>query len=336
LPHLSHGIAAYLVCFLAVLALPWYCSVSSAVAAQGHAETSRFIQVGKLQIAHVTLNPPIPVIGNGVFPLQQVFRWLLVALMTVLLGIHPEQVFAGQEYLLGSGDIIRISVFKNPDLSLDERVSETGGISYPLVGSVPVAGLTLPAAERKISAMLKEGGFVLNPQVSILVTQAFSNLVSVIGEVNTPGRYSIEAAGGHLSGMLAAAGGIAPTGGDLVIVKGTRGGKALRREIDVVTMSLSPNTADDIELNGGDTLFVSRAPMFYIYGQVQKPGQVRLERGMTVMQALAAGGGVTGKGTSRGILRHRRDANGKVKEEGVSLDDDVHDQDVIYVKESLF
>jgi polysaccharide export outer membrane protein len=101
-------------------------------------------------------------------------------------------------------------------------------------------------------------------------------------------------------------------------------------------MSLSGNSGDDIDLLGGDTLFINRAPLFYIYGQVQKPGQVRLERAMTVMQALASGGGVTGKGTSRGIVRHRRDASGKVKEEGVSLDDDVRDQDVIYVKESLF
>jgi polysaccharide export outer membrane protein len=45
---------------------------------------------------------------------------------------------------------------------------------------------------------------------------------------------------------------------------------------------------------------------------------------------------VTGKGTTRGILLHRRDANGKVREAGAGLDDDVRDQDVIYVKESLF
>jgi polysaccharide export outer membrane protein len=100
--------------------------------------------------------------------------------------------------------------------------------------------------------------------------------------------------------------------------------------------SIGGNSADDIVLAGGDTMFVNHAPLFYIYGQVQKPGQLPLVRGMTVMQALAAGGGVTGKGTSRGIVRHRRDASGKVKEEGVSLDDDVQDQDVIYVKESLF
>jgi polysaccharide export outer membrane protein len=242
-----------------------------------------------------------------------------------------------QQYLIGPGDVLRISVFKNPDLSLDGRVSEAGTLSYPLIGSVALGGLTLPAAEKKIAELLKEGGFVLNPQVNILLTTAFNGLVSVIGEVKTAGRYSLEAAGGHLSGMLAVAGGIASTGADTVIVSGNRAGKPFRREIDIVAMSVGTNNnADDIQLAGGDTVFVGRAPMFYIYGQVQRPGQVRLERGMTVMQALASGGGVTGKGTSRGIVRHRRDASGKVKEESVTLDDDVRDQDVIYVKESLF
>ncbi len=252
------------------------------------------------------------------------------------MSVFMTRAIAAQDYLLAPGDILKITVFKNTDLSLDVRVSEAGLIAYPLIGAVPVAGLTLPGAERKIAQMLKDGGFVVNPQVNILLTQAFGNLVSVIGEVNTAGRYSLDTAGGHLSGMLAAAGGVAPTGGDLVIVSGTRGGKPFRREVDIVKMSLGGSPADDIELVGGDTLFVNRAPMFYIYGQVQKPGQFRLERGMTVMQALASGGGVTGKGTQRGIVRHRRDASGKVKEEGVSLDDDVQDKDVIYVKESLF
>jgi polysaccharide export outer membrane protein len=260
----------------------------------------------------------------------------ILACLILLSGLGTTPARAQHAYLLTPGDIVKISVFKNPDLSLDARVSEVGTISYPLIGSVPVSGITLPAAEHKIAQMLKDGGFVLNPQVNILLTQALGNLVSVIGEVKTAGRYSIEAAGGHLAGMLAAAGGIAETGGDVVIVTGMRDGKPFRREIDIVKMFLTGNTADDIEIYGGDTLFVNRAPMFYIYGQVQKPGQVRLERGMTVIQALAAGGGVTGKGTSRGIVRHRRDANGKVREENVSLDDDVRDQDVIYVKESMF
>ena len=261
---------------------------------------------------------------------------LLMAVYLCALGFGASPARAQPEYLLAPGDILKISVFKNPDLSLDVRVSESGSIGYPLIGSVPVKGLTLPAAESKIAQMLRDGGFVVNPQVNILLTEGFGNLVSVIGEVNKSGRYSVDAAGGHVTGMLAAAGGVGPTGGEVVSVSGLRNGKPFRRDLDIVKMSSTGNQADDIELYGGDTVYMTRAPMFYIYGQVQKPGQYRLERGMTVIQALATGGGVTGKGTQRGIVRHRRDANGKVKEEGVSMDDDVQDRDVIYVKESLF
>jgi polysaccharide export outer membrane protein len=254
----------------------------------------------------------------------------------LLFGAALKPAYALEEYLLTPGDVIKVSVFKNPDLMLDARVSEAGTIGFPLLGSVPVAGLTLPAAERKIAQLLKDGGFVLSPQVNILLTTAVGNQVAVLGQVNRPGRYPIEGAGGNLTGMLAEAGGIASSGADVVIVTGMRNGKTFRREIDVVNMSLNGSTADDIELRGGDTLFVNRSPMFYIYGQVQRPGGYRLEKGMTVMQALADGGGMTGKGTSRGIVLHRRDATGKVKESGASLDEDVRDQDVIYVKESVF
>src|SRR5450755_5057042 len=89
-------------------------------------------------------------------------RWFgLTALFfvcTMAFGAAPAS--AQQEYLLAPGDILKISVFKNPDLSLDARVSESGAIGYPLIGSVPVKGLTLPAAEGKIAQMLRDGGFV--------------------------------------------------------------------------------------------------------------------------------------------------------------------------------
>ena len=277
-------------------------------------------------------------VSQGLRHSGRLHLWLNILLVTYIcaLGFGATPARAQPEYLLAPGDILKISVFKNPDLSLDVRVSESGSIGYPLIGSVPVKGLTLPAAESKIAQMLRDGGFVVNPQVNILLTSGFGNLVSVIGEVNKSGRYSVDAAGGHVTGMLAAAGGVAPTGGEGGSVSGLRNGKPFRRDLDIVKMSSTGNQADDIELYGGDTVYMTRAPMFYIYGQVQKPGQYRLERGMTVIQALATGGGVTGKGTQRGIVRHRRDANGKVKEEGVSMDDDVQDRDVIYVKESLF
>ena len=281
-------------------------------------------------------------VHSAVSPIAQVTfrrrRWAgLVALYTmslIVLAAIPSAARAA--YLLGPGDLLKITVFKNADLSLDVRVSDAGSIGYPLIGAVPVSGLTLDAAEKKIAKMLQDGGFVVNPQISILLTTGFNDLVSVIGEVNKSGRYSTEQSGGHLSGILASAGGISPAGSEVVTVIGERNGKPFRREVDIVKMSSNGNAGEDIELFGGDTVFVRKQPLFYIYGQVQKPDQYPLQSGMTVMQALATGGGVTGKGTQRGIVRHRRDATGKVKEESVSLDDDVQDKDVIYVKESLF
>jgi len=291
-------------------------------------------QIQLRTIAFVT--PPLAV--RHMLAIRHNHLLKLVALSVLLLldmaVLRP--AFAVEEYLLTPGDVIKISVFKNPDLTLDARVSEAGTIGFPLIGSVPVTGLSLQGAEKKIAQLLRDGAFVLNPQVNILLTLAVGNQVAVLGQVNRPGRYPIEGAGGNLTGALAEAGGIATSGADVVIVTGMRNGKPFRREIDIVNMSLTGTTADDIELRGGDTLFVNRAPMFYIYGQVQKPGGYRLEKKMTVMQALADGGGVTGKGTSRGLVVHRRDAQGKVKESSTSLDEDVHDQDVIYVKESVF
>jgi len=268
---------------------------------------------------------------------QGYFHLLTLGLLVaIFLGAAPRCALAVEEYHLTTGDVMKIVVFKNPEMTTDARVSESGTISFPLIGSVPVKGLTLSAAERKSAQMLKDGAIVVNPQVNILLTLATGNQIAVLGEVNKPGRYPIEGSGGILTGALAAAGGISPTGADVVVVTGTRNGQPFRREIDVVKMTQTGDTADDIELSGGDTLFVNRAPMFYIYGQVQHPGGFRLEKGMTVRQALVVGGGITGKGTTRGIVLHRRDAKGNVKEAKTSLDQDVHDQDVIDVKESLF
>jgi len=73
--------------------------------------------------------------------------------------------------------------------------------------------------------------------------------------------------------MLATAGGVASTGADTVVLMGTRDGKAIRREIDIPRAFLKGDGAGDMLLTGGDVLYVTRAPMFYIYGEVQRPAR---------------------------------------------------------------
>jgi len=243
---------------------------------------------------------------------------------------------APREYVLGPGDVIKITVFQNPDLTTEVRVSEANAITFPLVGTVQVGGLTLPAAEQRLAKALKDGGFVTQAQVTVLPEQMRGSQVAVLGQVNRPGRYPLETFNTRLSDMLATAGGISPMGSDVVIISGVRNGKDFRKEVDIATMYLDDKTDNDVFLSGGDTLYVHRSPMFYIYGEVQRPGTFRLERDMTLMQALATGGGLTLRGTQRGITVHRRGADGKVVTVKPGLDDKLQPDDVVYVQESLF
>jgi polysaccharide export outer membrane protein len=237
---------------------------------------------------------------------------------------------------LGAGDSIHISVFRNVDLGLDTRVSERGTISYPLIGTIQVGGLTTSEAEARIAKGLKDGGFVQEPQVNVVLVTVRANLVSVLGQVGKPGLYPLDPTNLHLSEVLAIAGGVGPTGGDRVILKGMRNGQAFRKEIDIASIFIDGKIEDDIIVNGRDEIYVPLAPLFYIYGEVQKPGSGIILRDMTVIQALAQGGGLTPRGTERNIQLHRRNAKGEMEKLNPAMTDRVLPNDVLYVHESLF
>ena len=263
--------------------------------------------------------------------------FLLLSAMTSLQAQVPAQTAPpNADYRLGPGDAIGVQVFQNPDLSVDARVSENGVISYPLVGSVQLGGLSIADAEQKIADALRSGGFVRSPQVNIILRQVRGNQVAVLGQVNRPGRFPLETFNTRVSDMLAAAGGVTPGGDDVLILTGQRQGQAFRRVIDIPGLFLNQKPEEDVVLAGGDTLYVNKAPVFYIYGQAQRPGPYRIERGMTVMQALAQGGGPTARGSQNRLMLHRRDATGKVIETVPQLTDMVRPEDVIYVRESIF
>ena len=253
-----------------------------------------------------------------------------------LASVAPSAPIAAADYRLGAGDAIGVQVYQSPDLSVDARVSESGVISYPLVGSVQIGGLTISEAEKKIADALRAGRFVKVPQVNIVLRQVRGNQVAVLGQVSRPGRFPLETFNTRVSDMLAAAGGTTATGDDVLIVTGQRDGKPFRQVIDIPGLFLNEKSADDIILAGGDTLYVNKAPMFYIYGEAQRPGPYRIERGMTVMQALAQGGGPTVRGSENRLRLHRRDAAGKVVEYVPKLSDLIRSEDVLYVRESLF
>lgn len=257
-------------------------------------------------------------------------QWLLAAIC-----LFSMTVAGAAEVLLGPGDVIRVSVYNNPDMTLETRVSESGTITFPLLGPVEVAGMPVSTAEKKLSTLLENGGFLKKAQVNIIVTSLQSQQVSVLGQVNRPGRYPLEGKRSVLE-LLAQAGGVSAEGSDTVSLISKRGGKTVKQQIDIVGMIHSADLGHDIELAPSDVIYVERAPRFYIYGEVQRPGTFRLERSMTVLQALSVGGGLTARGTERGIRIKRRDAGGKLQILDAQPDDQVQIDDVVYVKESWF
>jgi polysaccharide export outer membrane protein len=243
---------------------------------------------------------------------------------------------ARDDYLLGPGDAIRIQVFQNPDLTVEARVSEAGIISYPLLGAIRIGGLSTTAVERQIAQRLRDGKFLQNPQVTVNVTTFRSQQVSVLGNVTKPGRYPLETTGMRLSEVLSMAGGVSPTGADEVVLVTNRGGKPQRIEIDLVDMFASGDLTLDPQMQAGDVIYVNRAPQFYIYGQVQRPGMYGVDRGMTLAQAIAKGGGLTLRGTDRAVRVHRRYGNKQIQVLEPKLDDPIRPDDLIFVRESVF
>jgi polysaccharide export outer membrane protein len=225
---------------------------------------------------------------------------------------------------LGVGDAVRVTVFQQPDLTTEARISERGTIAMPLIGEVELAGMSQAQAAARIAEHLKQGKFLKNPQVAVALTTLRSRQVSVLGLVARPGRYALDDTSSQLADVIAAAGGVLPTGSESVTV--TRGGKEHK----------VPLLGKGFALQGGETIYVERAPVFYIYGEVTRSGAYRLEPHMTVMQAIAAGGGITPRGSDRRLKLRRPSPDGKFVETDARLRDIVKPDDVIFVKEALF
>jgi polysaccharide export outer membrane protein len=248
----------------------------------------------------------------------------------------PSGSFQGSSDKLGPGDQVRITVFRYPDLTTEVRLSENGSITFPMVGEVRLNGMSTEAAASRIAQRLKDGKFLNNPQVQVALLQLRSRQVSVLGDVARPGRYPLEDASTKITDVIAMAGGMGTLASDIVTVVSTRGGKQVKTDVNVPGIMTGRQGEKNIDLQNGDTVFVPRAPVFYIYGEVTRGGVYKLEERMTVMQAISLGGGLTVRGSERRLVVRRKGGDGKYGEYSGKLTDVVQSDDVIFVKESFF
>jgi polysaccharide export outer membrane protein len=237
---------------------------------------------------------------------------------------------------LGPGDSVTISVYGQPDLNGTVYVSDDGTIPVALTGPVKVSGLSPAQASARIEKALRDGKYLVDPHVTLTVTDSRSQRVSVLGQVGKPGRYAIQS-DTSIFDLLAEAGGITEIGGDQVFILRTdKAGNITRYPISLKALAEGTNTGTALSLTGGDSVMVPVAAQLYIYGEVTSPGKFKVEPGMTVVQAIARAGGVTQRGSANRVVIKRRKPDGTYETTKASLSDLVQADDVIRVKESIF
>jgi polysaccharide export outer membrane protein len=252
--------------------------------------------------------------------------WLL------LVGALLHSNAQADDYKIGAGDLLRISVFDHAELAQDARVSDSGNITFPLLGQLQVAGLSTRDIETLLARRLAEGAYLRQPQVSVTVAEYQSKKVGVMGQVAKPGQYALTQQQKVLD-VLAQAGGVLSETADeeatLVRVDGSR--------LQINLKLLFDGQPDlNATVQNGDMVYVPRAPQFYVYGEVQHPGAYKLTRNLTVSRAVSMGGGLTAHGTERRAVIKRRDEQGKEHKVSVSSSDLLQADDVLLIKESLF
>lgn len=251
--------------------------------------------------------------------------------LAVLLMLNSQYLHA-DDYKLGPSDILRISVFDHQELAQEVQVSQSGNITFPLVGVVPVQGLSTREVEVLLAKKLVQGAYIRNPQVSVMIGDYQSQKVVVIGQVNKPGQYPLTEARRVLD-LLSQAGGLLPDGSADTAALVHRDGSV--QTVDLVKL-LNGDMSTNFDVSNGDTLSVPPATKFYIYGEVQHPGVYKLTRNLTVSQAISVGGGLTKHGTERRAIVKRRDADGKENTYSAKPSDVLQADDVLMIKESWF
>lgn len=220
-------------------------------------------------------------------------------------GTALENAPVGPDYVIGPGDSLRIDLWGSIQARQDLVVDRNGEISIPRIGTIKVWGVTFQQAREIIDKAISRyyKGYELNVSMGRLRTiQVF-----VVGEVESPGTYSV-ASTATVINALALAGGPAKTG-TLRAIRLSRGGSMVQ-EIDLYTMFLSGDRSKDLRLESGDTIFVPViGPVAAVAGEVKRPGIYELKEKTTLQQLLQMAGGVTASGDLGRIQLERFEGN---------------------------
>lgn len=242
------------------------------------------------------------------------------------------------DYLLGPGDLLHITVFEAEELETKARVSSRGYVSLPLLGLVQVDDLTAREAEVKIEEKYR-AKYIKNPHVTVFVEEHFSQRISLVGEVKKPGTYDYPSKM-RLLDALVLGGGLTSDAGRIVQVRrmGDTPEKAGMMIVDLDKLIGEGIIELNIEINGGDVIFVPKAGVYFVDGAIRRPGSYPITRKINVMEAVVSAGGFQryANRNQATLIRFLGDGKREVKELNLQKIEDqeiiLKDRDVIIAK----
>ena len=254
--------------------------------------------------------------------------------ITFIVLLFAGQPCIAQDYIVGESDLLTISVYDHPDLTTTARVGGDGSILMSLIGQVEVKGLTVSKISGKISGLLADG-YIIDPQVTVFIKEFRSSKAMLMGEVNRPGLYELHGQTTFLE-LLSKAGGMTKNAGNKAIIKRKRTSGEKIITVNLKGLREKGETFGDKQILDGDSIYVEKAGVFYVTGEVKKPDAYRYEEGISIIKAITKAGGLTDLASAKNV-RIIRKVNGKEKvHEKVSMDEPVLPEDVIVVPESFF
>jgi polysaccharide export outer membrane protein len=234
---------------------------------------------------------------------------------------------ADTAYVLGPEDVIDVQVLGRTDFHARPKIGQDGTVPLPFIGTMSASNMTTNQFADAVKHELESKGFFSNPIISVEIVGYASRYVTVLGEVARPGVIPVDKPL-HLSELLARVGGVRDTASDYLVVRPEKGAEH-RLAVDALARG---DASQDPLVLPGDKVFSPKAELFYISGQVNRAGPIKLEPDMTLRTGIAAAGGLTALGSDKGVkVTHVGGKKGKLK-----LEDKIQAGDVIVVGERLF
>ncbi|RMF89999.1 MAG: hypothetical protein D6736_07460 [Nitrospinota bacterium] len=251
--------------------------------------------------------------------------------------VLPQKPEQEETYTLGPQDGLRITIYDNPDLSREVVVSADGSFVYPLIGQVQATGLTVRQLEQELTRRLADG-YLVEPQVSVTVTQYQSQKVYVLGAVRSPGIYTLRQDTTLLELISKAGGPTGDAGLEVLVVKASEATPE-GKNLPLIRVDLEKLLAGEIQqpiaIGEADTIYVPQQRYFFVYGEVQRPGRYPLERNTTVFKAITLAGGFTRFAAKR-RLKVQRVIDEVPQEFHAQMNDRLQAEDILVVPQSYF